>query len=131
MNSIYDNNPLYNSLLFYPKGNTLINRVSSMKEIEDLPVTMLNSEEVYLNKDDNTILYIRRVDSNGKVTTNRYRYYEDPEPTQQQINDSRYVTIEEFNKLKNDILSSINKNYGKGKANGNRSTYENVRDSQN
>ena len=76
-------------------------------------------------------MYIKRVDSAGKVTTTRYRFYEDAEPTQQQINDSRYVTIDEFNKLKDEILSSINKNNGKGKMNGSKSTNENVRNSEN
>lgn len=130
MNS-YFNNPLYNNLLVYPKVSTLIERVSSIKDIENTPITTLNSEDVYFNKDDDTVLYISRVDSNGARTIKRYRYYEDPEPTQQQINDSRYVTIEEFNKLKDEILSSINNKNGKGKTNGSKPTYENVRDNKN
>lgn len=112
-------------------NTALLPRASSVKEVDEMPITTLNSEQVYLNKDDDTIMYIKRVDSTGKTTTTRYRFYEDAEPTQQQINDSRYVTIEEFNKLKNDILSSINKNYGKGKMNGNKSVNENVRNSEN
>ena len=96
-----------------------------------MPITALNSEQVYLNKDDDTIMYIKRVDSNGKISTTRYRFYEDAEPTQQQINDGRYVTIEEFNKLKEEILNSINRNNGKGNNNGTELTNENVRNSKN
>lgn len=131
-------NPLYPNLtpinwnpgLQY-SNTALLPRASSVKEVDEMPITALNSEQVYLNKDDDTIMYIKRVDSAGKTTTTRYRFYEDAEPTQQQINDSRYVTIEEFNKLKNDILGSINKNYGKGKMNGTKSINENVRNSEN
>lgn len=88
-------------------SNPLLPRVASMKEVEDSPFPALNSESVFLNKEDDTILYIKRVDPTGKCTITRYRYYEDPEPTQQQINDSRYVTKEDFDTFKRDILSSI------------------------
>lgn len=131
--SDYFNNPLYNNLLFYPKASTLIQRVASIKEIESTPITTLNSEEVYLNKEDDTVLYISRVDSNGSRIIKRYRFYEDPEPTQQQINDSRYVTIEDFNKLKEDINTLINQNKynGRNKNYGPKPTNENVRNSEN
>ena len=88
-------------------SNPLLPRVASMKEVEDSPFPALKSESVFLNKEDDTILYIKRVDPTGKCTITRYRYYEDPEPTQQQINDSRYVTKEDFDTFKRDILSSI------------------------
>lgn len=131
--SNYFNNPLYNNLLYFPKASTLIQRVSSISEIEGMPITTLNSEEVYLNKEDDTVLYISRVDSNGSRIIKRYRFYEDPEPTQQQINDSRYVTIEDFNKLKEDINAIMNQNKynGRNKNYGSKPTNENVRNSEN
>ena len=112
-------------------NTALLPRASSVKEVDEAPLTTLNSEQVFLNQDDNTIMYIKRVDSSGKVSTTRYRFYEDPEPTQQQINDSRYVTIDEFNKLKVEILNTLNKNNSKGKMNGSKPTNENVRNSEN
>lgn len=132
-NPIYPNLQMPNLLsgLQLYSNTALLPRASSIKEVDESPIKALNSEEVYLNKDDNTILYIKRVDSSGNVKTTRCRYYEDPEPTQQQINDSRYVTIDEFNKLRDEVLSSINKNNGKGKMNGSKSTNENVRNSEN
>ena len=133
MNSLY-NTPFFGNQLFFPKVETLLPRVSDTKEIESRPITTLNSEEVYLNNEDDTILYIRRVDSSGKSTIKRYRFYEDPEPTQQQINDSRYVTIDEFNKLKDDIMNSINQNNkfnGRNRNNGSKPINENVRNSEN
>ena len=110
-NPIYPNLQMPNLLsgLQLYSNTTLLPRASSVKEVDEAPIIALNSEQVFLNKDDNTILYIKRVDSSGNVNTTRCRYYEDPEPTQQQINDSRYVTIDEFNKLKDEILGSINK----------------------
>ena len=133
MNSLY-NTPFFGNQLFFQKVETLLPRVSDTKEIESRPITTLNSEEVYLNNEDDTILYIRRVDSSGKSTIKRYRFYEDPEPTQQQINDSRYVTIDEFNKLKDDIMNSINQNNkfnGRNRNNGSKPINENVRNSEN
>lgn len=132
-NPIYPNLQMPNLLsgIQLYSNTTLLPRASSVKEVDETPITTLNSEQVFLNKDDDTIMYIKRVDSAGKVITTRYRFYEDAEPTQQQINDSRYVTIDEFNKLKDEILSSINKNNGKGKMNGSKSTNENVRNSEN
>lgn len=127
--------PKYSSQfpLFYPKVNGLLPRVSSTKEVEDFPMTSLNTEEVYLNKEDDTVLYIKRIDTNGKCTTTRYRFYPDPEPTQQQINDERYVTIDQFKQLKEDILNTINQNKfnGRNKNNGSKPTNENVRNSEN
>lgn len=124
-NGIFPNIP---SQLFYHRINGLIPRVSSTKEVEDFPITSLNSEEVYLNKEDDTVLYIKRIDQNGKCTTTRYRFYPDPELTQQQINDERYVTIDQFNKLKEDILNNINQSKfnGRNKNNGSKPTNENV-----
>ena len=114
----------------------LLPRVSSVKDVEDFPMTSLNSEMVCLNKDDDTVLYIKRIDSTGKTTVTRYRFYEDPEPTQQEINDQRYVTMDAFNKFKEDILSSLNNRQQKEKGkyvNGPRQSNtdkENVRNSE-
>ena len=69
-----------------------------------------NTEVVLLDSDDDTILYIKQTDANGYGTVTRCRYYEDPEPTQQEINDMRYITIDEFNKFKEEMLSAIRSN---------------------
>lgn len=132
-NPLYPANQLQNLMTGVQlySNTALLPRASSVKEVDEAPLTTLNSEQVFLNQDDNTIMYIKRVDSSGKVSTTRYRFYEDPEPTQQQINDSRYVTIDEFNKLKVEILNTLNKNTSKGKINGSKPTNENVRNSEN
>lgn len=132
-NPLYPANQLQNLMTGVQlySNTALLPRASSVKEVDEAPLTTLNSEQVFLNQDDNTIMYIKRVDSSGKVSTTRYRFYEDPEPTQQQINDSRYVTIDEFNKLKVEILNTLNKNNSKGKLNGSKPTNENVRNSEN
>lgn len=132
-NPLYPANQLQNLMTGVQlySNTALLPRASSVKEVDEAPLTTLNSEQVFLNQDDNTIMYIKRVDSSGKVSTTRYRFYEDPEPTQQQINDSRYVTIDEFNKLKVEILNTLNKNNSKGKMNGSKPINENVRNSEN
>lgn len=84
-------------------NTALLPRASSVKEVDEMPITTLNSEQVYLNKDDDTIMYIKRVDSTGKTTTTRYRFYEDAEPTQQQIN-----AIQGFNNLGLQITNQTN-----------------------
>lgn len=128
MSSLYGSQ-LFNNPSFYPNINTLLKRVSSVKEVESQPITTLNSEEVYLNAEDDTVMYIRRIDPSGKCIVKRYRFYEDPEPTQQQINDDRYVTKEDFNKLHDEIYALLNQNNrfnGRNKNNGPKPINENV-----
>lgn len=114
------NNSLYNS--------TSIQKVGSCEEAKSYPAPF-NSEIVLKDASDDTLLYIKKTDINGATSVKRYRYYEDPEPTQQEINDERYITKEDFNKqmtdLRNDIFSALNKNRG-NKYNGNNTTKENV-----
>lgn len=112
-------------------GASSIPTVGNTEEAKSYP-TAFNSEVVLKDSSDETLMYIKKTDVNGAISVKRYRYYEDPEPTQQQLNDERYITKADFelqmNNLKNDILNSINKSRGKYN-NGNRSndtTKENV-----
>lgn len=93
-----------------------IPRVNGSSEAKNYP-SQYGSEIVLLDSNDSSLMYIKNTDANGMVRVSRYRYYEDPEPTQQEINDSRYLTKDEFNqeitKLRQDIFN-LNKQ-GKGK----------------
>lgn len=98
-------------------------RVNGSSEAKNYP-SSFNSEIVLLDSNDSSLMYIKATDMNGAVRVSRYRYYEDPEPTQQEINDSRYLTKEDFNRqiaeLKQELLNSTKQ--GRGKFyNGNRS----------
>lgn len=112
-------NPLYSST---------VPLVSNVEEAKSYPSTF-NSEIFLKDSADETLLYIKKTDINGAVSVKRYRYFEDPEPTQQEINDERYITKVDFDKqiqsLRNDIFEAINKNKGKY-MNGNKSIKDNV-----
>ena len=85
-------------------------RVKNSEEAEKYPLGP-NSEMVLFDASDDTILYLKKTDAQGFSTVIRHRYYPDPEPTQQEINDQRYVTIDEFNKLKEELLNATRSNW--------------------
>lgn len=93
-----------------------IPRVNGTAEAKSYP-TVFGSEMALLDSTDDTILYIKKTDTNGAVALTRYRFFEDPEPTQQEINDSRYLTKEDFDQklsaFREEMLNAI-KNRGKG-----------------
>ncbi|MBO7452564.1 MAG: hypothetical protein J6U54_19725, partial [Clostridiales bacterium] len=109
---------LYPSFNFsIPNVNYIsIPRVRNSEEAEKYPLGP-NSEMVLLHASDDTILYFKKTDAQGFSTVVRYRYYPDPEPTQQEINDQRYVTIEEFNKLKEELLNATRQSNWKRREN--------------
>ena len=64
-NPLYPANQLQNLMTGVQlySNTALLPRASSVKEVDEAPLTTLNSEQVFLNQDDNTIMYIKRVDS--------------------------------------------------------------------
>ena len=54
------------------------------------------SEDVLLDQNDPDIAYFRRIDTNGFVQVDRRRCVPEPEPTQEELNDKRYLSREEF-----------------------------------
>ena len=83
-----------------------IPRVKGIEEARNYPCPP-NTEVILMDTDDETVLYFRKTDANGYATVERHRHYPDPEPTQQEINDQRYVTVTAFNQFKEDVLSAI------------------------
>ena len=83
-------------------------RVKGLEEAKNYPCPP-NTEVILKDADDDTILYFKKTDANGYCTVDRHRHYPDPEPTQQEINDQRYVSAETFNKFKEEILDAINR----------------------
>lgn len=102
MNNLY---PTLNLNGAFITGQT-IPKVRGTDEASKYP-TPPNTEVVLLDGADDTILYIKKTDANGYGTVTRCRYYEDPEPTQQEINDKRYITIDEFNKFREEMLNAV------------------------
>lgn len=95
-----------------------IPKVDGMKEADRYP-TPPNSEVVLLDSKDDTLLYIKSTDVNNYSTIKRCRYYEDPEPTAQELNDQRYITIDEFNKFKEELLNAQRPKYNNKQSNHN------------
>lgn len=83
-----------------------IPRVKSIDEARNYPCPP-NTEVILMDSEDETVLYFRKTDANGYATVERHRHYPDPEPTQQEINDKRYITVDTFNQFKEEILSEI------------------------
>lgn len=109
---------LYPSINFsLPNINYIsVPRVKSTEEAKQYPLGP-NSEQVLFNSEDNSVLYLKKTDAQGFPSVERYRYYPDPEPTQQEINDKRYVTIEEFNSLKEELLNAARQSNWKRREN--------------
>lgn len=94
-----------------------IPRVKNLEEAKNYPCPP-NTEVILLCADDETVLYFKKTDANGYCTVDRHRHYPDPEPTQQDINDQRYISVDTFNKFKEEILDAINaRNSGENQAN--------------
>ena len=84
-----------------------IPKVKGLEDAKKYPCPP-NTEIILLDTDDDSVLYFRKTDANGYSTVTRHRYYPDPEPTQQELNDQRYITIDAFNKFKEEMLDAIN-----------------------
>lgn len=73
-------------------------------------------------EDDDDIMYIISTDASNYPTLRRFRFVEEPDPSTVKAED-KYVTIEEFNKFKEEVLnhgkqsvrSNENKQYDRNK----------------
>lgn len=83
-----------------------VNGIDSARAFPTKPNSMV---AIFDANDD--VFYIKTTDSNNFATLRRFRFYEEPEESIQQS--SGYVTKEEFDKFKEEILNgeqSIRKN---------------------
>lgn len=93
----------FNNIGAFMQGQTLP-KVHGTTEADKYP-TPINSEVVILDADDDSIAYYKTTDVNGYSKVVRKRWFDDPEPTQEEINDQKYLTIEEFNTFKKEVLN--------------------------
>lgn len=63
------------------------------------------TQDVLLCSNDPEIAYFRLIDANGFVQVDRRRCIAEPEPTQEQINDSKYLSRKEFTDFMNEFRS--------------------------
>ena len=69
--------------------------VGSTAEAKTYPAKA-GTQDVLLDTNDAEIAYFRQVDVNGNIQIDRRRCVSEPEPTQQELNDKRYLSKEEF-----------------------------------
>lgn len=76
--------------------NTKVPRVKGTAEAEKYP-TQPNTEVVLFDESQEDIIYIKVTAQNGFTRTVRYRCYEEPEPTTEDLLKDEFITKTEFN----------------------------------
>lgn len=82
--------------------NTKIPRVKGQSEAEKFP-TQANTETVLFDETAEDIIYIKVTAQNGFSRTVRYRCYEEPEPTTEDVLKSEFLSKDEFNQFLNEF----------------------------
>lgn len=72
-----------------------IPKVKNTQEAKEYP-SAPNTQDVLLDANDEYIAYFRQMDANGFPSIERVRCIPEPEMTQQQVDDQRYVTLDRF-----------------------------------
>lgn len=81
-----------------PGGQLLkVNGIESAKAFNTLP-----NSQIALFDANEDVMYIKTTDANGFATIRKFRFVEESE---EPLDASKYVTIEEFNKFKEEILN--------------------------
>lgn len=97
----YQFNPVRNPLA-PQQGQDLI-RVNGMDSVKAYP-TQPNSRYALFDENDD-IMYIKRTDASNFPTITRYRFVEEAETPKQAFDSTKYLTVEEFNKFKEELFN--------------------------
>lgn len=81
-----------------------IPKVTCVAEAKQYP-SKPGTEDVLLDQNDPDIAYFRRIDTNGFVQIDRRRCIPESEPTQEELNDKRYLSREEFSNFMDQFKS--------------------------
>ena len=65
------------------------------------------SEDVLLDVNDPEIAYFRKIDANGFVQVDRRRCVPEPEPTIEELNDRKYLSKDEFQSFREEMLEHV------------------------
>lgn len=82
--------------------NTKVPRVKGTAEADRYP-TQPNTEVVLFDESQEDIMYIKVTAQNGFTRTVRYRCYEEPEPTTEDLLKDEFITKNEFNSFINEF----------------------------
>lgn len=81
-----------------------IPKVSNVADASRYPAKA-GTQDVLLDTNDPEIAYFRQIDVNGFVQVDRRRCVPEPEPTQEQINDQKYLSRKEFTDFMDEFRS--------------------------
>lgn len=84
-------------------GQRLLKTKGGYEAAEKYP--MPRDCETVIFDEDEDYFYIKKTDTNGGVIFLRYRYEEDPIP---KFDPKKYVTVDDFNSLKEEMLNGFN-----------------------
>lgn len=82
-------------------------KVHGMESARNFPMAnqLPPNSMVAVFEDDDDIMYIIRTDASNYPTIRRFRFVEEPDPATIKAED-KYVTIDEFNKFKEEVLNA-------------------------
>ena len=108
------------------QGQDLI-RVNGMDSVKAFP-TRPNSRYALFDENDD-VMYIKRTDASNFPTITRYRFIEEDEAPKETFDSTKYLTVEEFNKFKEELFNGEqfvrSKSGSKSTRNGNERNTEN------
>lgn len=81
-----------------------IPKVSNVADASRYPAKA-GTQDVLLDTNDPEIAYFRQIDVNGFVQVDRRRCVPEPEPTQEQLNDQKYLSRKEFSDFMEEFRS--------------------------
>lgn len=76
-------------------------KVNGMESAKAYPTAPNSTVALFDANDD--VMYVKSTDASNFPTIRRFRFYEESE---QKVEESKYVTIEEFNKFKEEVLNA-------------------------
>lgn len=110
LNSIYTTTPIPN--LRTVPNPPQINSIGASRDIEKVngiesarQYSMPPNSRVALFDANDDVFYIKQTDASGFPVIRKFRFMEEVEkPVQQPVEENKYVTIDEFNKFKEELL---------------------------
>lgn len=91
-----------NNTTLFP-GQRLLRTNTGYKGAEKYPMPRDCEAPIFDENED--YVYIKKTDTNGGIFLSRYRLEEDPIP---EFDPTKYVTVEDFSKFREDILNGFN-----------------------
>lgn len=95
---------LYNGFSSFGMDLPRVNGIESAQKYPTVHSMPPNSRVALFDENDD-IMYIVSTDSANTIGVKRFRFVEEPLLTPEQVADSKYVTIDEFNRFKEEMIN--------------------------